>query len=325
MKPKKFPNNQVVIYQTKTGAIKLKGDVQKDTIWANQTQIADIFNIERSVVTKHIRNILKDKELDERSVCANFAHTGNDGKIYQVQFYNLDIILALGYRTNSKRAIEFRKWATKVLREHITKGFTINKTSIKHNYTEFQKAIENIKQLLPVESNISHGDVLELISTFADTWLSLDAYDRDALADVGASKKSVKLNANEFITALALLKQELIRKGETTDIFALEKNTGSIEGIIGNVMQSFGGKAVYPTIEEKAAHLLYFMIKNHPFVDGNKRSGAYAFIWFLKKARLLNTSKITPAALTVLTLLIAESDPKNKQRMVRLVLQLLKK
>ncbi|MFA5994849.1 MAG: virulence protein RhuM/Fic/DOC family protein [Patescibacteria group bacterium] len=322
MKQKKLLNNNVVIYQTKTGAIQLRGDVDKDTIWANQAQIADIFNVERSVVTKHIKNIFKNREVNEKSNVQKL-HIANSDK--PIKFYSLDIILAVGYRANSAKAIIFRQWASTVLRQYITQGYVINKHRIANNYKQFLEALDNIKQLLPAETSIQHSDVLNLISTFADTWLSLDAYDRDALADIGANKKSMKLNGSELIIALAILKQELIRKGEATDIFALEKGTGNVEGIIGNVMQSFGGKAIYPTVEEKAAHLLYFMIKNHPFVDGNKRSGAYAFIWFLKKARLLDTSKITPATLTVLTLLIAESNPKNKQKMVRLVLQLLKK
>ncbi|MEK7453211.1 MAG: RhuM family protein [Patescibacteria group bacterium] len=146
---KKQEKKNMVIYQAKNGAIELRGDFKHENIWATQAQIADVFGSERSVVTKHIRNILKDKELDGKSVCANFAHTGNDGKTYQVQFYNLDVILAVGYRTNSKLAIEFRKWATKTLREHITKGYTINRKQIVKNYDVFMKSVGDIQALLP--------------------------------------------------------------------------------------------------------------------------------------------------------------------------------
>jgi len=321
---KKIPNS-VIVYHSKSGAIELRGDVRAETVWATQAQIAEVFGVERSVITKHVRNIFRDKELKALAVCANFAHTADDGKIYQVQHYNLDVILAIGYRTNSLRAIEFRKWATKTLRQHITKGYTLNPKVIKNNYIEFQKAIENIKQLLPVGSNIDHASVLELVSAFADTWLSLDAYDKDALQQKGATKKRVAMTAEKLAVSIADFKVILVDKGEATDLFATERNTGNIAGIVGNVMQSFGGNDLYSTVEEKAAHLLYFIVKNHPFVDGNKRSGAYAFVWFLRQAKILDMTRMTPPALTSLTLFIAESDPKHKEKMIKLVLQLLKK
>jgi hypothetical protein len=250
-------------------------------------------------------------------------HNANSDK--PVTLYSLDVILSVGYRTNSKVAIEFRQWATKTLRQHITKGYTINPKVIKNNYAEFQKAIEHIKHLLPAGTPIDHASVLELISAFADTWLSLDAYDRDDLTTKGATKKSVALAAGQLSQALTDFKDSLVKKGSATELFGHERTVGSVEGIVGNVMQSFDGMPVYPTVEEKAAHLLYFMVKNHPFVDGNKRSGAYSFVWFLHRAGALDRSKITPAALTALTLFVAESDPKNKERMIKLVLQLLKK
>src|SRR3989344_2342773 len=146
---KKQTKNNIVIYQAKSGAIELRGDFKHNNIWATQAQVADVFGTERSVVTKHIRNILKDKELNEKSVCANFAHTGKDGKTYQVQFYNLDVILAVGYRANSGRAVEFRKWATNTLRDHIIDGFTINRSRVVKNYAVFLDAVEKIKLLLP--------------------------------------------------------------------------------------------------------------------------------------------------------------------------------
>jgi len=295
-----------------------------ETVWATQTQIATIFDIERSVITKHVNNIIKTGELDENSVCAKIAQTAADGKVYNVNMYNLDVILAVGYRVNSSRATVFRKWATKTLREYITKGFIINKLKIKSNYNQFLEAINDIKKLVPGDSNIDSASVLELVTAFADTWLSLDAYDKGNLVLKGKTKKQVILTAEQLNKFLDEFKKELIKKNEATDIFGIEIRKGVVSGIVGNVMQSFGGKALYPTVEEKAAHLLYFMIKNHPFIDGNKRSGAFAFVWFLKKAGLLERSKITPPALTALTLFIAESDPKNKERMIKIVLQLLK-
>ncbi len=321
----KTKNKEMVIYQASSGAIELQGDFKKETLWATQAQVASIFGIDRTVATKHIRNILKDKELDSNQVCAKFAHTANDGKVYNVQFYNLDIILAVGYRANSSRAIEFRKWATKTLRGYITKGFVVNPKRIKENYSEFQRAIENIKKLLPQGAKVDNESVLELVSAFADTWLSLDAYDKNQLLSKGATKKSVKVTGEELILDLASFKASLVKKKAATNLFGQEKNSGEVLGIFGNVLQTFGGKELYPTLEEKAAHLLYFMVKNHPYIDGNKRSGAFSFIWFLQKAGIFNRREITPAALTALTLFIAESQPKNREKMIKLILQLLKK
>jgi prophage maintenance system killer protein len=317
-------NNSIAVYQAKNGAIELRADSKLETVWATQAQIADVFDIERSVVTKHINNVIKTGELNEKSVCAKIAHTATDGKVYSVNMYNLDVILAVGYRTNSSRAVMFRQWATKTLREYITKGFLINRLKIKNNYQQFINAIHDIKKLIPTESNIDTDSILELVTAFADTWVSLDAYDKDNLVTVGNTKKQVNLTAKQLNKFLSEFKEELIKKGEATDIFGRERQKDVLAGIIGNVMQSYSGKALYFTIEEKAAHLLYFIVKNHPFIDGNKRSGAFAFVWFLRKAGLLNRSKITPPALTALTLFIAESDPKNKERMIKVVLQLLK-
>ncbi len=322
---KKKIDKGVVIYQTKSGAIELRGDFSAETIWATQAQIADVFGVERSVVTKHIRNILKDKELNASSVCANFAHTGSDGKTYQVQFYNLDVILSVGYRVNSKQAVEFRKWVTKTLRQYIVDGYAINKKRVAENYQQFLEAVDNIKQLLPKGAALDTEGVLELISLFADTWLSLDAYDKDALPTKGVTKKRVAITAEKLTESLSKLKMVLIEKGEATEFFGAERNVGNIAGIVGNVMQSFGGNELYDSAEEKAAHLLYFMVKNHPFTDGNKRSGAYAFVWFLRQAKILDTARITPPALTTITILVAESDPSRKDNMIKLILSLLAK
>ena len=316
--------NSVVIYQAKNGAIELRGDFVHETFWVAQADIASIFNAERSVITKHIRNILNDEELDVRSVCAKFAHTATDGKTYQVQFYNLDVVLAVGYRTNSKRAIEFRQWATKTLREHITKGYTINRKQVAKNYDAFLKSVSGIQALLPGHLMLDPKNVLELVKEFSATWVSLDAYDKESLRAISTTKKAVRLTGVELTEALAHFRSELLKNGAATEIFAQERKEGSIEGIVGNVMQSFDGKMLYASIEEKAAHLLYFMVKNHPFVDGNKRSGAFAFVWFLRKAGAKGGKNINPASLTVLTLLVAESDPKKKEQMVALVTQLLK-
>ena len=316
----KTKSDVAVVYQAKTGAIALRGDFSHETVWATQAQIVDIFDIDQSVVSRHIRNIFKDVEVSEKSNM-HFMHIANSDK--PVAFYNLDVILAVGYRANSARAIQFRQWATKTLREHITRGYTIDHKRIATNYDAFMKSVADIQALLPDHTTFDPKDVLALIREFAGTWVSLDAYDRDVLTIGKTTRKNVKLTGEELRDALSSLRQELMRGGEATDLFATERVVGSVEGIVGNVMQSIGGKAVYASVEEKAVHLLYFMVKNHPFIDGNKRSGAFAFVWFLRRFGVKGGRNINPASLTALALLIAESDPKKKSQMVALVTRML--
>lgn len=249
-------------------------------------------------------------------------HIANSDK--PVLFYSLDVALAVGYRTNSSVAIQFRQWATKTLRQHITKGYTINKKVLTKNYADFLEAVEVVKKLAPAGSQFEMTDALDLVKLFASTWFSLDAYDKSILPKSGLNKKQVQFTANELSVALGTLKKELIRKKEATDLFGQERQPASIQGIVGNVFQSIFGKDAYPTTEEKAAQLLYFIIKNHPFADGNKRSGAFAFIWFLNRAKLLVPSKMSPEALTALTLLVAESKSYDKDQIIGLILLLLK-
>ncbi len=316
----------VVIYQAKSGAIELRGDFSHETIWASQLQIAQAFAVDVRTINEHIKNIYKTKELIAKPTIRNFRIVQKEGKreiSREIKHYNLDLILSVGYRVNSKKATAFRQWATKTLREHITKGYTINPKRVAQNYDAFMRSVSDIQHLLPEHIKIDPKEILELIKEFANTWVSLDAYDKETLKVRGISKKNIALTGQELLTAIGNLKSELMKKGEATDMFASEREEGSIQGIVGNVMQSFSGKNVYPTAEEKAAHLLYFMVKNHPFTDGNKRSGAFAFVWFLRKTNIKGMRNITPAALTVLTLLIAESDPKKKEQMIALVTQLL--
>jgi len=315
--------NQLAIYQSKSGAIELKADATKETIWASLDQITHVFDRDKSVISRHIKNIFLERELNRRSVVAVFATTASDGKVYQVEHFNLDMILSIGYRVNGAKATKFRQWATGVLRQHITLGYTINRSMIATHYDEFMKAVGDIKALLPANQVVDSASVLELVRLFADTWLSLDAYDRDALEVNGVTRKQAKMTTEELEVALGQLKQSLIKKGEATELFGAERSSDVIAGIVGNVMQSFDGKAMYPSIEEKAAHLLYFIVKNHPFTDGNKRSGAFAFVWFLQRAKQLDTKRMSPEALTALTLLIAESNPKDKSKMIGLVCRLL--
>ena len=317
---------EVVIYQAKSGAIELRGDFGGETVWANRMQMAEMFGVNPQAISKHIQNIYKENELSRGATSSKMelvqSESGRQVR-REVDIYNLDVLIAVGYRINSVVGTKFRQWATKTLRTHIVDGYTINKSRIAKNYDVFMQAVADVKALLPTGTMTDTKDILELVTLFADTWLSLDAYDKDSLVTKGATKKSVKMTAEMFTGALGTLKESLIGKGEATDLFATEREQGSVSGIVGNVMQAFGGSDAYPTVEEKAAHLLYFIIKNHPFLDGNKRSGAYAFVWFLARAKVLDTTRITPPALTAITLLVAESDPAHKDKMVGLILTML--
>ncbi|MHB9019438.1 MAG: RhuM family protein [Minisyncoccota bacterium] len=321
-KKQRTDKQQLIIYQTKSGALELRKDAGNETMWATQAQIVELFDVDQSVVSRHIKNIFKDGEIEEKSNMQKM-HNANSDK--PIALYSLDVILSVGYRTNSKVAIGFRKWATKTLRKHIINGYTINRSRIAQNYGKFMRAVGDVRALLPAGSNVSNESILELIGLFSDTWLSLDAYDKEKLATKGATKRSVKLTADKIVEAIKLLKISFAEKGEDTNIFATERERGNLAGIVGNVMQVLSGGEVYPTLEEKAAHLFYFMVKDHPFVDGNKRIGAYVFIWFLRQAGILDIARITPSALTALTLLVAESDPRYKEKTIQLVLTLLVK
>jgi prophage maintenance system killer protein len=319
---KKILKNNIIIYQTKSGALELRKDVQGQTIWATQAEMALLYGKDQSVISRHIASIFSDGEVDKKRNMQEM-HIANSDK--PVVLYGLDIVLAVGYRTNSQRAIEFRQWATKTLRQYIVEGYAINKQRIVKNYGQFLEAVESVKRILPPGAAIDTESVLELVNLFADTWLSLDAYDQDAFVAKGTTKKRVTLTAKKLEESLATLKTALMEKGEASEHFGAERQRGSVSGIVGNVMQSFGGKELYESVEEKAAYLLYFMIKNHPFVDGNKRSGAYAFVWFLRQANILDTARMTPPALTALTILVASSDPKDKDRVIGLILTLIAK
>lgn len=328
MEKRKKKERDVVIYQAKSGAIELRGDFSKETIWATQAQIATAFDINIPTINEHIKNILKTGELSEKPTIRNFRTVQKEGKrevIRNIKHYNLDMILSVGYRVNSKKATMFRQWATKTLRNYIVNGYAINKTRIAKNYDKFLSTVDDIKKLLPAGSAVESKDIVELVSLFADTWLSLDAYDKELLPRGKLTKKKVELTAEKINENLAQLKQSLLEKSAATDIFGAERSSGNVAGIIGNIMQTFSGKELYPTAEEKAAHLLYFMVKNHPFIDGNKRSGAFAFVWFLRQANILDVSKLTPSALTALTIMVAESDPMHKEKIIKLILNLISK
>jgi len=338
MKSKKTQKNQpqhgeIIIFTTEDKQSHLEVKLEQDTVWLTQKQIAELFKTERSVITKHLNNIFKNKELDESSVCAIFAHTASDGKIYKTKFYNLDVIISTGYRVNSNRATKFRIWATKVLREHIVKGFTLNEKRLIEQQQSKLKELEKAVVLLQnaAQAAITKSEaigLLSIITGYAKSWILLQKYDNKDinLISRGLSKPAGQIRYGEAKKAIDLLKEDLINKKEASELFGIERES-ALEGILESIYQTFGGKELYPSIEEKAAHILYFIIKDHPFVDGNKRIGSFLFILFLHKNNYLFKStgetKINDNTLVAIALLIAESKPKEKETMIALISNLL--
>jgi len=322
---KNFQRGQIILYHSADDKAKVEVKMTGETVWLTQDQMAELFKKGRSTIAEHILNVFRENELEEKSVCRDFRRTGSDDKEYIVKHYNLDVIISVGYRVKSLQGTQFRIWATKTLRSHILKGYTINRTRIAQNYGKFLEAVESVKKRLPQGNKLKAEDALELVRAFATTWFSLEAYDKSSLPTSGATRKQARLTAGELTDALRDLRRELVSSKQASALFGDERGMSGVAGIVGNLLQSFNGKDLYPTLEEKAAHLLYLMVKNHPFVDGNKRSGAFAFVWFLSRTGVLDKNRLSPETLTVLTLLVAESDPKDRIRMTGLILMMLRK
>ena len=325
---KKEGIDQIAIFTNKDGNVRVDVKLETEMVWLTQSQIAELFEKERSVVTKHIRNILKEGELDE-SVCAKFAHTSSDGKVYKTSYYNLDMIISVGYRVNSKRGIEFRRWANEVLKDYLIKGYSINSQKItSEKVSELQQTIELLSNTLINQKLVdSEGEeILSVIKNYAKTWDILIKYDEDRLGipnNKQSNAESIKkLSYDSAISAIKSIKQELRTKGESVELFGNEKDD-SLKGILANIYQTFDGNDLYPSLEEKASHLIYFLIKNHPFSDGNKRIGSFLFLLFLQNNKKFLLNIPSPEALTAIALLIAESDPKQKDLIIKLVMNLI--
>lgn len=325
---KKEGIDQIAIFTNKDGNVRVDVKLETEMVWLTQSQIAKLFEKERSVVTKHIRNILKEGELDE-SVCAKFAHTSSDGKVYKTSYYNLDMIISVGYRVNSKRGVEFRRWANEVLKDYLIKGYSINSQKItSEKVSELQQTIELLSNTLINQKLLdSEGEeILSVIKNYAKTWDILIKYDEDRLGIPNNKRSNAesikKLSYDSAISAIKSIKQELRTKGESVELFGNEKDD-SLKGILANIYQTFDGNDLYPSLEEKASHLIYFLIKNHPFSDGNKRIGSFLFLLFLQNNKKFLLNIPSPEALTAIALLIAESDPKQKDLIIKLVINLI--
>ena len=315
-----YNESTIVIYQSPEG-IRIDVKLERDTVWLTQKQMAELFDTERSVITKHLRNIFLSSELIKNSVSANFALTASDGKTYQTAFYNLDAVISVGYRVNSKRGTQFRIWATGVLRNHILKGYTVNE----HRLLELNQAIRLITNI--AERRELTGDeataLLRVVGDYSYALDLLDDYDHQRVSLRDVSPGEVKaVTVEEARQAV----KKMHEKFGASDLFGREKDE-SLPGTLGVIMQTFDGKDVYPSLEEKASNLLYMLVKNHPFIDGNKRIAAALFLWFLEKNSDLyrsdGTKRIADNALVAITLLIAESHPEEKDILTRVVVNLI--
>ena len=313
--------SEIVIFEDATTPVEVR--LEGETVWLTQKQIAELFSKNLRTVSEHIRNIFREGELDENSVIRKFRITAADGKTYQTAHYNLDVIISVGYRVKSQRGVRFRQWATRVLREHLTQGYSLNEHRLAElGLAELEQAVELLGRTLTRQELVTDlgREVVGLILGYARTWRLLQDYDEgDLTVPPGARPARGILGVAEARRALDMLADELRDRGEAGELFARDRGDG-LASILGNLEQTMFGEALYGTREERAAHLLYFVIKNHPFSDGNKRSGAFLFLLYLRQEGMRLT--LNEQGLTALTLLIAESDPKAKDLMVRLVMNL---
>ena len=329
MKQDKFKKGEIVIYKSPTGP-EIQVKLEKDTVWLDAHLIAQLFDVNRPAIVKHINNIYKAGELDKKSTCSILEQVAADGKIRKMNLYNLDMIISVGYRVNSKRATQFRIWATKTLKEHLVKGYTINEKRLlqaKNQFKELQGAISFLQEKSKHELLAGQEqEIFNLLANYSKTLTLLEQYDKEKLSLIKNTKGKFILKYEEAINVISEIKKDLIAKKEASDFFGRE-NSDKFKGILGNIYQTFDRKELYPSLEEKSAHLLYFIIKDHPFVDGNKRIASFLFVYYLDKNDFLYRStgekKINNNTLTALAILIAISNPSEKDKLIKIITNLL--
>ena len=318
-------SSETLIYQSEDGALQLPVALENETVWLSQAQMVTLFGRDQSVVSRHIHNVFKDGELDERSSMQKM-HIANSDK--PVVFYSLDVIISVGYRIKSQQGVKFRQWATQTLKQHLLQGYTINRQRFEQNAHELEQALLLINKAIQTPSLTTQTGkgLVDIISRYTQTFLWLQRYDEGLLTEPAGQAGGDLADLNDALSALNELKLQLIAREEATELFARLRSDG-LSAIWGNLQQTIFGEPAYATIESKAAHLLYFVVKNHPFVDGNKRSGAFLFVDFLhRNGRLYHPSGevvINDNGLAAITLLVAESDPAQKETIIRLIMNML--
>ena len=311
-------NNALVMFHDGAFELDVRVSSTENTVWLTLDQIASLFENDKSTVSRHIKNIFSEEELVKEAVVANYATTATDGKTYQVDYYNLDVIISVGYRVKSKRGIAFRKWATSILNDYLIRGYAENK-----RFLEAQgKTIELQTRIISHLIDTDEEELMNVINQYTAALDLLDDYDHQSLVRPKGSRGYVQLSYEECLSIIDSMKFSL-----SSAVFGTEKTEGALKGILGSVYQSVFGEDVYPSVEEKAATLLYFLVKDHPFNDGCKRIGATLFLAFLQKNGMLFSASgkriIANGTLVAVTLMIAESRPEEKDVMVTLLMNLL--
>jgi prophage maintenance system killer protein len=327
MKKDDLRKGEIIMYKTSKNEVELKVHFEKESVWLRQNEIALLFGKERSVITKHINKIFADKEVDRKSNVQKM-HIPNSDK--PIEFYSLDVILAVGYKANSPRAIHFRKWASKIIKQYLIKGYAINEKRLleaQSKFNELQGTVlflqkQSQKELLKGQEM----EILNLLADYSKTLSLLEQYDKGKLQTQEGKKTAFILQYADCVKIIAELRKELIAKKEAGDLFGVEGD-GRFTGIIRGLYQTFDKKELYPAVEDKASHLLYLTIKDHPFTDGNKRIASFLFIFYLERSSYLfkksGERKINDNALTALALLVAVSDPKDKEVMIKIIKNLI--
>jgi death-on-curing family protein len=328
----KKSKTEIVIYKPRGKAPILEVQLKDNNVWLTQNQIGILFGVQRPAITKHLKNIFKSGELDERSVSSILEHTAADGKKYKTKFYNLDAIISVGYRVNSVKATHFRIWATNVLREYMIKGYALNKKRLQERergLEELTHAIDLVRSVVEIRqlSRYETRGLLQVVSDYAYGLKTLDDFDRRSLT-IQDTREEIKfvLDYETARKSIDEMTAQLKKSGNVVGLFGVEM-AGAFKGSLKSIYQTVNGKDAYPSVEEKAAHLLYFIIKNHPFVDGNKRIGASLFLWFLERNGILYRSdgskRIADNALVALTLMVAESPPEEKDLIIKVIVNLI--
>lgn len=320
--------NQIQIFTSADGQAQLEVALEQDTVWLSQAQISQLFNTTPENVLMHLKNIFKDDELPEIATTKEFLVVRQEGKRQvrrRIKHYNLDAIISVGYRVSSKRATQFRQWATQVLKDHLVQGYTLNQRRLAERGIEFEQAVNLLSRTLSNQKLVTpQGEaVAAVISEYARSWSLLQGYDEQQLAEINARQDGMQsLELDAALTAIADLKQVLIAKGEATELFGQLRGNG-LASALATIEQGFGDELFYPNVASRAAHLLYFVIKNHPLADGNKRSGSFLFLWYLRLNQALLAKPveqlINDNTLVALALLVAESLPEQKELMIRLI------
>jgi prophage maintenance system killer protein len=316
---------KIQLYTTNDGQVTVEVTQNADTLWLTQAQMAELFGTKRPAITKHLGNIFKSGELDEDSTCSILEHVAEHGQAYKTKHYNLDAIISVGYRVNSAQATRFRIWATRILKQHLVEGYTLNQRRLQERGIEFEQALTLLTQTLTNQQliNTEGAAVVTVIHDYARSWSLLQAYDEQSLTTRTDKQTGMKaLLPDDVLVAISQLKQELITKGEATALFGQLRGEG-LASAIATIEQGFGDDLFYPNIASRAAHLLYLVIKNHPLADGNKRSGSFLFLWYLRINQHLLAKPveqlINDNTLVALALLVAESKPDQKELMIRLI------